>query len=151
MDQSTSVPTSASEQNLTPGEQRILAVMEQGQQRIEQRFERIEKRFERIEKRMDSMEQRMESMEKKLDSQGQQLEDLTIKVDHEIGASKMRDRQLAIDLQGVREEIQHRDILLKAHVDNLENNLRKDFGERFSQLDTRLGAVELLVQQSRRA
>ncbi len=141
MDQYTAVPTSAGEQNLTPGEQRILALMEQGHQRIEQRMDSLEQRLNK----------RMDSMEKKLDSQSQQLEDLTTKVDHEIGASKMRDRQLAIDLQGVREEIQHRDILLKAHVDNLENNLRRDFGERFSQLDTRLGAVELLVQQSRRA
>jgi exonuclease VII large subunit len=141
MDQFTAVPTSAGEQNLTPGEQRILALMEQGHQRIEQRMDSLEQRLNK----------RMDSMEKKLDSQSQQLEDLTTKVDHEIGASKMRDRQLAIDLQGVREEIQHRDILLKAHVDNLENNLRRDFGERFSQLDMRLGAVELLVQQSRRA
>jgi len=123
MDQFTLVSTSAGEQNITPGEQRILALMEQGHQRMEQRMERIEQR----------------------------LEDLTAKVDHEIGASKMRDRQLAIDIQGVREEIQHREILLKTHIDNLENSLRKDFGERFTQLDTRLGVVELLVQQGRRA
>jgi chaperonin cofactor prefoldin len=126
MDQFTLVSTSAGEQNITPGEQRILALMEQGHQRME----RIEQRMERIEQR---------------------LEDLTAKVDHEIGASKMRDRQLAIDIQGVREEIQQRELLLKAHIDNLENSLRKDFGERFTQLDTRLGVVELLVQQGRRA
>ncbi len=130
MDQFTSVSTSAGEQNITPGEQRILALMEQGHQRMEQRMERLEQRMERLEQR---------------------LEDLTAKVDHEIGASKMRDRQLAIDIQGVREEIQHREILLKTHIDNLENSLRKDFGERFTQLDTRLGVVELLVQQGRRA
>ena len=57
MDQFTLVSTSAGEQKITPGEQRILALMEQGHQRI-----------------------------------AQQIEDLTTKVDHEIGASKMRDR-----------------------------------------------------------
>jgi predicted metal-dependent hydrolase len=134
MDQFTLVSTSAGEQNITPGEQRILALMEQGHQRIEQR--------------MDSMEQRMG---KRMERIEQRLEDLTAKVDHEIGASKMRDRQLAIDIQGLREEIQHRELLLKTHIDNLENSLRKDFGERFEQLDTRLGVVELLVQQGRRA
>jgi len=123
MDQFTLVSASAGEQNITPGEQRILALMEQGHQRIEQRIERIEQR----------------------------LEDLTAKVDHEIGASKMRDRQLAIDIQGVREEIQHQETRLMARFDHQLNVLRKDFGERFDQLETRLGVVELLVQQSRRA
>ncbi|WP_309889894.1 hypothetical protein [Archangium sp.] len=134
MDQFTLVSTSAGEQNITPGEQRILALMEQGHQRIEQR--------------MDSMEQRMD---KRMERIEQQIEDLTTKVDHEIGASKMRDRQLAIDLQGVREEIQHQETRLMARFDHQLNVLRKDFGERFDQLDTRLGVVELLVQQSRRA
>lgn len=132
MDRSTSSPTSAGEQNLTPGEQRILALLEQGQQR------------------MQSLEQRMQSMEKKLDSQGRQLEDLTIKVDHEIGASKMRDRQLALDLQCVRKELQEREVLLIAEltrrIDQGVNTLRIEFSERFDQVDTRLGIVEQVVQ-----
>lgn len=130
MDQSTSVSTSAGEQNLTPGEQRILALMEQGHQRIEQRIQ---------------------SLEKKLDAHGQRFEDLTLKVDHESGASRTRDRQLALELQSVREELQYRELWLMARFDHQLNVLRKDLGERFDQLDTRLGAVELLVQQSRRA
>jgi hypothetical protein len=121
MDQFTLVSTSAGEQNLTPGEQRILVLLGQ-------------------------VQQRMDSMEKKLDSHGQQLDALTIKVDHESGASKMRDRQLAIDLQNVREDMQHRETQLKAHIDHQVNNLRKDLGERFDQVDTRLGIVEEVVQ-----
>jgi DNA anti-recombination protein RmuC len=126
MERSTSVPTSASEQNITPGEQRILALLEQ-----------------------------------KLTAHGQQLEDLMIKVDQEIGASKMRDRQLAIDLQRLREESQRREVKFIADlstridqskqwvIESLDlqvNTLRKDLGERFHELDTRLGVLEQVAQ-----
>ena len=126
MNQSTSVPTSAGEQNITPGEQRILALLEQ-----------------------------------KLTAHGQQLEDLMIKVDQEIGASKMRDRQLAIDLQRLREESQRREVKFIADlstridqskqwgIESLDlqvNTLRKDLGERFHELDTRLGVLEQVAQ-----
>ena len=40
MERSTSVPRGMGEQSLTPGEQRILVLMEQGQQRLEQQLER---------------------------------------------------------------------------------------------------------------
>jgi len=126
MERSTSVPTSASEQNITPGEQRILALLE-----------------------------------RKLTAHGQQLEDLMIKVDQEIGASKMRDRQLAIDLQRLREESQRREVKFIADlstridqskqwvIESLDlqvNTLRKDLGERFHELDTRLGVLEQVAQ-----
>jgi hypothetical protein len=98
MDQSTLVSTGAGEQNLTPGEQRILSLMEQGQRR---------------------MEQRMQSME----------------VEHEAGASKTRDRQLAADLERLREEGQER-----------EARFRKVVSERFDQHNTRLEVLEQTIQ-----
>jgi hypothetical protein len=118
MDRPTLVPPSPGEQNLTPGEQRILALMEQGQQRLEQ----------------------------KLDAQGQQLLALTIKVDHEIGASKMRDRELALGLEKLRKEHQEQEVRLMAQIHTQVNILREDFNDRLNQLDTRLGVVEQVVQ-----
>lgn len=46
MDHSTSVFTETNEQNLTPGEQRILALLEQGQQRTEQQFKDLTHKVE---------------------------------------------------------------------------------------------------------
>jgi hypothetical protein len=51
MERSTSVPTGTGEQSLTPGEQRILVLLEQ-------------------------LQQRMDTVEKKLDGQGQQLHEV---------------------------------------------------------------------------
>ena len=45
MERSTSVPTGMGEQSLTPGEQRILALMEQGQQRLEQRLDSMNRQL----------------------------------------------------------------------------------------------------------
>lgn len=105
MEQSTLVPKGAGELNLTPGEQRILSLMEQGQRHMEQR--------------MDRMEQRMQSMEDKLDAQSHQLTELALKVEYEAGASKTRDRQLAEDIQSLRDEAREREARLMEYVNKV--------------------------------
>jgi hypothetical protein len=89
MERSTSVPMGMGEQSLTPGEQRILALMEQGQQRLEQR--------------LDSMDQRLRSLETGQQRTDQRLEALALEVDEEATASKVRDLKLAMELEGFRQ------------------------------------------------
>lgn len=125
MNPSTLVPTEAGEQNLTPGEQRILSLLEQGQRH---------------------MEQRMYSLEDKLSAQGQQLKELMLKVEHEAGASKMRDRQLAADVQRLREEGRERETRLIEYVNKELSTFQKEGSERFAQHNMRLEVLEQTVQ-----
>lgn len=75
MDRSMSVPTGMGEQSLTPGEQRIIALMEQGQQRLDQRLQSLEEGQKRTDQRMQSLEQRMQSLEQRTDQRMQSLEE----------------------------------------------------------------------------
>ncbi|MFY0562339.1 hypothetical protein ACN28E_00740 [Archangium lansingense] len=167
MERSTSVPMGMGEQSLTPGEQRILALMEQGQQRLEQGQQRLEQRMDRMDQRLQSLEegqqrtdQRLQSLEEgqkrtdqRLDSMDRQLTELTLKVDQEAANSKTRDRQLASALQELREEGQKQSIQLLAQIDRSQqlmleamhqetNNLRSEFSKRLDQHDTHLGVVK---------
>lgn len=137
MDRSTSVPMGMGEQSLTPGEQRILVLMEQGQQRLEQGQQRLEQR---------------------LNSMDRQLTELTLKVDQEAANSKMRDRQLASALQGLREEQQEQGIRLLAQIERSQqltlevmhqemNKFRSEVSKRFDQHDTRLGVVDQTLER----
>lgn len=129
MDQSTLVPKGAGEPNLTPGEQRILSLMERGQRRVEQR--------------MEHMEQRMHSMEEKLT---QQIKELALKVEYEASASKMRDRQLAEDIQRLRDDAREREARLMEYVNRELGTFQKSVSERFAQHNTRLEVLEQTVQ-----
>lgn len=134
MERSTLVPMGMGEQSLTPGEQRILALMEQGQQRLEQRLEQSHQRLE------------------------QQIKELTLKVDQEAAASKTRDRELAAELQGLREEGQNQQIWLVGKIERSQqemleamhqemNKFRTDVSKRFDQHDTRLQVVERTLER----
>lgn len=129
MERSTSVPTGMGEQSLTPGEQRILALMEQGQQRLDQRLQSLEEG----QKRMDK-----------------QLKDLTLKVDKEAAASKMRDQQLTMTLEHMRREEQERAVSLQRSTLSavfLElNALRTTLVERLDQHNTRLEVIEQTLE-----
>lgn len=144
MDRSTSVPMGMGEQSLTPGEQRILALMEQGQQRLEQRLQ--------------SLEESQKSTTLLLGSMDLRLTELTLKVDQEIVNSKVRDRQLAAAIQELREEQQERGIRFLAQIERSQqmtletmhqemNKLRSEFSKRFDQHDTRLEVVEQTLER----
>jgi chromosome segregation ATPase len=139
MERSTSVSTGMGEQSLTPGEQRILALMEQGQRRLEQR--------------LDGMDQRLQSLEEGQKRTNQQLQDLTLKVDKEAAASKMRDRQLEAELQHLEEQSQNRHLWLKGEIERAQqatlasvfqelNSLRAALTERLDQHNMRLDVLE---------
>jgi hypothetical protein len=125
MEQSMSVPTGTGEQNLTPGEQRILLLLEQGQQR---------------------MEQRLQSLEDKLNAQAQRLQPLKITVDHEAAASKRRDQELTAGLQHLREEGQARELRHLETVHREMSAFQREVSERFDRHTTRLELVEQMVQ-----
>jgi chromosome segregation ATPase len=167
MERSTSVNPGPGEQNLTPGEQRILILLEQVQQGLEQRMERMEERLDqrmqsrlednqlRIQIQLDQSQHRIQSVEHKLSQQGEQLQTLMIKADYEGAASNMRDRQLTTDLQQLRKEHQKKELELLARQKDLAetlynqaNTLREDLSNRFNQLDTRLAMVEQAIQLS---
>ena len=123
MERSTPVPMGMGEQSLTPGEQRILALMEQGQQRLEQ-----------------------------------QLKELTLKVEREAADSKSRDRKLASDLEGLREEGQNQKVWLVGRIERTQkemleamhlelNSLRTQLSTRLDQHETRLRAVEHTLER----
>ncbi|WPB77234.1 hypothetical protein KYC5002_50675 [Archangium violaceum] len=144
MDRSTSVPRGMGEQSLTPGEQRILALMEQGQQRLEQRLQSLEESQKGTTLLLGSMDLR--------------LTEVTLKVDQEIVNSKVRDRQLASAIQELREEQQERGIRFLAQIERSQqmtleamhqemNKLRSEFSKRFDQHDTRLGVVEQTLER----
>ncbi|MFE8603957.1 hypothetical protein [Archangium violaceum] len=151
MDRSTSVPMGMGEQSLTPGEQRILALMEQGQQRLE-------KRLAHMDQRLQSLEESQKGTTLLLGSMDLRLTEVTLKVDQEIVNSKVRDRQLAAAIQELREEQQERGIRFLAQIDRSQqmtleamhqemNKLRSEFSKRFDQHDTRLGVVEQTLER----
>ncbi|WP_152622333.1 hypothetical protein [Archangium violaceum] len=144
MDRSTSVPMGMGEQSLTPGEQRILVLMEQGQQRLEQRLQSLEDGQKRTGLLLGGMDLR--------------LTEVTLKVDQEIVNSKVRDRQLAAAIQELREEQQERGIRFLAQIERSQqmtleavhqemNKLRSEFSKRFDQHDTRLEVVEQTLER----
>ncbi|KFA90754.1 hypothetical protein Q664_26325 [Archangium violaceum Cb vi76] len=132
------------EQSLTPGEQRILVLMEQGQQRLEQRLQSLEDGQKRTGLLLGGMDLR--------------LTEVTLKVDQEIVNSKVRDRQLAAAIQELREEQQERGIRFLAQIERSQqmtleavhqemNKLRSEFSKRFDQHDTRLEVVEQTLER----
>jgi chromosome segregation ATPase len=157
------------EQSLTPGEQRILALMEQGQQhilalmeqgqqRVEQRLDRMDQRLDRMDQRLDHMDQRLQSLEDSQKSTEQQLKELALKVYQEATDSKLRDRKLASDLEGLREEGQNQKVWLVGRIERSQkemleamhqemNALRADFSARFDQHQTRLRVVEHTLER----
>ncbi|ATB29875.1 hypothetical protein [Melittangium boletus] len=135
MNGSTSSSQARNEPGLTPGEQRILALLEgweprlerleQGQQRLEQGQQRLEQRMDHMEQRMERLEQQVQTLEDKVGVLGRDLQMLTLRVESEAAASKQRDRQLSEDLQTLRVEV----------------------AERFNQHNTRLEMLEQAVQR----
>ncbi len=160
MDRSTSVSTGSAAQSLTPGEQRILTLMEQGQQRVDQRLNALDQRLNVMDQRLDSLEQgqrrvnqsldvmdqRLNSVEGKLGAQGQQLMELACKVNQEAAASRFRDQQLTAELQRLREEQQERDVRFRETLHNETNKLRVVFSEHVHQHNTRLELLEQTVE-----
>ncbi|QRK11130.1 hypothetical protein JQX13_14280 [Archangium violaceum] len=154
MDRSMSVPTGVGEHSLTPGEQRILTLMEQGQQRLEQGQQLLEQRLQGMDQRLQSLEHGQQRTE-------QQLKELTLKVDHEAAASRIRDLQLAADLQGLRHDNQERLVRLQGQLEQSlqktqesvlttlyfeTNKLRTEFSERFDRHNARLEIVEQTLE-----
>ncbi|WP_143177849.1 hypothetical protein [Cystobacter ferrugineus] len=109
---------------LTPGEQRILAVLGQGFQR---------------------MEQRQQALENKLEAQSKQLVELTARVSQEAAASKQRDRQLSADIQHLREEGATRDLHWHSTLQREMNAFRIEVSGKFSHHNTRLEMLELSI------
>ncbi len=155
MERATPVPMGMGEQSLTPGEQRILALMEQGQQRI---LALMEQGQQRLEQRLDHMDQRLQSLEDSQKSTEQQLKELALKVYQEATDSKLRDRQLASDLEGLREEGQNQKVWLVGRIERSQkemleamhqemNALRADFSARFDQHQMRLRIVEHTLER----
>jgi uncharacterized protein (DUF3084 family) len=124
MEQPTLVPLGAGEPNLTPGEQRILLLLEQGQ------------------RRMERMEQRLQSLEEKLNAQDQRLQPLKLNVDHEAAASKRRDQELSAEIQSVREAGRDQEIRRLETVHRELNLFRREVSERFAQHNMRLEVLE---------
>jgi chromosome segregation ATPase len=120
MDHSTSVSTETNEQNLTPGEQRILAVLDQRMDRVDQRMDRVD----------------------------QQLKELTRKVELEAAESKTRDRSLSYELQHLRGAVQQQDLNLRDTLHKEMNTLRNELWERLDQHDTRMKVLERTVEQN---
>jgi len=145
MDQCMSVSTVKDDPALTPGEQRILALMEQGFQRLEQGFQRLEQRQERLEQRQERLEQRQNGLEDKLDAQTKQLLELTVRVTQEAAASKQRDRQLSADIQRLREQGEARDTDWRQTFHWEMNAFRKEVSEKFDQHNTRLEMLEQAI------
>lgn len=138
MERSTSVSTGMGEQSLTPGEQRILSLMEQGQQRLV--------------RRLDGMDQRLQSLEEGQKRTNAQLQDLTIKVDKEAADSKLRDREFATELDRIiqvdqeRARTLHDATLAAIHIEL--NSFRKTLTERLDQHHLRLKALEQTIEQN---
>jgi hypothetical protein len=124
MEQSTLVPLGAGEPNLTPGEQRILLLLEQGQ------------------RRMERMEQRLQSLEEKLNAQDQRLQPLKLNVDHEAAASKRRDQELSAEIQSLWEVGRAQEIRRLETMHRELNLFRREISERFAQHNTRLEILE---------
>jgi septal ring factor EnvC (AmiA/AmiB activator) len=151
MERSTSVSTGMGEQSLTPGEQRILALMEAGQQRLEQRLDRVDQRLDRMDQRLDGMDRRLDRMD-------QQLQDLALKVDKEAAASRMRDRQLSTELQQLQQQGQDQKVWFRGEIERAQqvtltsvfqelNALRTTLTERLDQHNLRLEVIEETLEK----
>ncbi|HYO71614.1 MAG TPA: hypothetical protein VEU33_36605 [Archangium sp.] len=179
MERSTSVPMGVGEQSLTPGEQRILALMEQGQQRLDQGQNRLEQGQQRLEQRLDHMDQRLQSLEEgqkrtdqrlqsleegqkrtdqRLDIMDRRLAELKLDVAEEATRSKLRDRELASQLQHSQQEHRERNVWLVGEIKSAQQTTlqamyveMKSFqallSERLDQHDTRLQAVERTLKR----
>jgi exonuclease VII small subunit len=151
------------EQSLTPGEQRILTLMEQGQQRLERRLQSLEGGQQRTDQRMQSLEQRMDQRmraleegqhrtNKQLEDTNNRLQDLTIQVDKETADNKLRYREFAVELDRiiqvdqVRARTLHEATLAAMHSEM--NLLRKTFTERLDQHHLRLTVLEQTLEQN---
>jgi chromosome segregation ATPase len=148
MDQCNSVSSVKDESSLTPGEQRILALMGQGFGRLEQRMDRLELRQERLELRQERLEMRQTGLEEKLEAQTKQLLDLTCRVTQEAAASKQRDRQLSADLQRLREEAAARDTDWRQTFHREMNAFRVEVSEKFDHHNTRLEMLEQGIERT---
>ena len=124
MDQCNSMSSVKDESSLTPGEQRILALMGQGFGRLEQRMDRLEKGLEG------------------------KLLDLTARVSQEAAASKQRDRQLSADIQRLREQAESRDIDWRQTFNREMNAFRVEVSEKFDQHNTRLEMLEQGIERT---
>ncbi|OJT16798.1 hypothetical protein BO221_47695 [Archangium sp. Cb G35] len=151
MDRSTSVPMGMGEQSLTPGEQRILALMEQGQQRLEQGQQRLEQRLQSLEDGQKRTDQRLEGMDR-------QLTELKLDVAEEAIRSKQRDRELASQLKHAQDDHRDRTVWLVGEIKSAQqatlqtmyaemNSFRTPLSERLAQHDTRLEAVERTLKK----
>lgn len=151
MERVTSVSTGMGEQSLTPGEQRILALLEQGQQRLEQRLQSLEEGQQRTGKRLQSLE----DGQKRVD---QRLTELKLELAQEAAASKMRDKELAADVQRLRDDGRERNLWLVGELKHTQkstleamyqetNSLRTGLSERLDQHGTRLGVVERTLER----
>lgn len=158
MERSTSVPMGMGEQSLTPGEQRILALMEQGQQRLEQRLDHMDQRLRSLEEGQKRTEQRLQSLEDGQKRTDEQFKDLTLKVGEAATASTMRDIKLAVELEGLREaghkqmlwlqgkiERSHRETQEAVHQE--VDSLRSVVTRRLDQHDTHLGGVKQTLER----
>jgi chromosome segregation ATPase len=145
MERSTLVPTGMGEQSLTPGEQRILALMEQGQQRLEQRLDRMDQRLQSLEagqkgtdKHLHSLEAGQKLMDQRLDSMDQQLTELRLKLEQEAAASKMRDKELTADVQRLRDEDRERTVWFLGEMKQTQQATLKAMYQELSSVRTLL-------------
>jgi uncharacterized coiled-coil DUF342 family protein len=134
MDQCNSMSTVKGDPALTPGEQRILALMGQG--------------FQRMEQRQQALENKLEVQTKQLEVQTKQLLELTARVSQEAAASKQRDRQLSADIQRLREQAESRDIDWRQTFNREMNAFRVEVSEKFDQHNTRLEMLEQAAERT---
>ncbi|WNG22578.1 hypothetical protein F0U62_00010 [Cystobacter fuscus] len=134
MDQCNAVTTVKDESSLTPGEQRILALMGQG--------------FQRLEQRQQVLENKLEAQSKQLEAQTKYLLDLTARVSQEAAASKQRDRQLSADIQRLREQAESRDIDWRQTFHREMNAFRVEVSEKFDHHNTRLEMLEQGIERT---
>jgi uncharacterized phage infection (PIP) family protein YhgE len=153
MERSTSVNPGSGEQNLTPGEQKILTLMEQGQQRLEKGQQLTNQRLQSLEDGQQRTNQRLHSLENKLSDHGEQLRILTGRVAQEGAASKQRDRELAEEIRRFREAREQKDQETVAWISQAKqeaisslsretNTLRADHDRLLDQHNTRLEMLE---------
>ncbi|WP_375769296.1 hypothetical protein NR798_00010 [Archangium gephyra] len=118
MERSTSVPTGMGEQSLTPGEQRILALMEQGQQRLEEQLKDLSLRAEQ------------EAAASKTRDR-----ELAAELQHSRDQAQERNLWMAGEIKRTQQST------LEAMYLEM-NSMRAMLSKRLDQHDTRLGAVE---------
>jgi|GEM_PF-3668736 len=139
----TSSSQARNEPGLTPGEQRILALLEGWGPRLE----RLEQGQQRMEQRLERLEHRVRALEEKVGFLTGDVQMLTIRLESEAAASKQRERRLSEDLHRLREEAHGREAQLRDSWFKELQGMRVEVKERFDQHNTRLELLEQAVQR----